>query len=125
MTSARDEILARISSALRPRPVVADIPRTYRRTGAHAAGSPELLDLLTDRLVDYKATVHRTTAADLPGTLSSTLDGTGRLLVPAGLPDGWAPSGTVDSSFTPSELEVVQRFLLAMTEVVVAARRGD
>jgi DNA-binding MarR family transcriptional regulator len=28
-------------------------------------------------------------------------------------------------TFTPSELEVVQRFLLAMTEVVVAARRGD
>lgn len=81
--SARDEILARIGTAALGAP--AEIPRDYRRHGEHPAGAAELLDLFTDRLLDYKATVHRTGADRLAATLTSTLDGAGRILVPPGL----------------------------------------
>ncbi len=37
-------------------PCPATIPRDYRRTGAHPPGAPELIELLRDRLVDYRAT---------------------------------------------------------------------
>jgi L-lactate dehydrogenase complex protein LldG len=71
--TARDDILARVRAALGERPPAPDIPRNYRRTGAHPAGAPALLDLLADRLTDYRATVHRTTTALLPELLASTL----------------------------------------------------
>ena len=100
--TARDEVLARIRSALGPAAAVPDIPRDYRRSAG--LSSEALLDLLTERLVDYKAAVHRITAAELPAVLSSSVDG--RVLVPAELPAEWiAAGGTVDTGFSPSELD--------------------
>jgi len=99
---ARAEILARVRTALagpttppapdgdlqaRPatRPVV---PRGYRTRGDHSPGAPELLDLLVDRLLDYKARVHRCTPSDLPAAIAAALaaDGVTALAVPAGVP---------------------------------------
>src|SRR5690606_18288518 len=59
VVSARDEVLARIraANAAAGHPAPPEVPRDYRRAGAHPAGAPELLDLFRDRLVDYKATV--------------------------------------------------------------------
>ncbi|MET7426891.1 LUD domain-containing protein [Dactylosporangium sp. NPDC005555] len=106
MSEARAAVLARIRAALGPDPVVPDVPRDYRRAGAPVAGSPELLDLLVDRLVDYKATVVMTTAADLAGDLRAALAATmppgGRLIVPPALPHGWlagADPGSSDGGF--------------------------
>ncbi|MGW8567998.1 LutC/YkgG family protein [Isoptericola sp. NPDC055881] len=84
MSEARTEVLARVRAALgqsgsgttpsgkvgtppRPEPV----PRAYRAAGEHDAGSPEVLEQLVDRLVDYKAHVHRVSAADLPTTIAT------------------------------------------------------
>ena len=86
---ARSEVLARIRAALGPDPQVPEVARGYRTSGEHAAGAPELLDLLTDRLVDYKAGVTRCTAAEVPATVGGLLDrlaGGGRVVVPADLP---------------------------------------
>ena len=55
--SGRDTILARIGSALADRPRPAAVPRNYRPAGADPG--IDLLELLIDRLVDYRATVHR------------------------------------------------------------------
>ena len=114
MNTARKDILARIGAALGERPRSPDIPRDYRRTGSHPAGAPELLELLTDRLVDYRATVHRTDTAGLPGVLVSTLDGTGRLVVPDGLPGDLATAArdaTVDAGLTGAELDAFDTVL--------------
>jgi L-lactate dehydrogenase complex protein LldG len=76
MTNAKDEILSRIRSALGSDETTAPptvVPREYRSAGEHAPGSDVVLELLIDRLVDYKAEVHRTTAADLPGMLAQVL----------------------------------------------------
>ena len=95
MSEARAAVLARIRAALGPDPVVPDVPRGYRRAGAVPTGSAELLELLVDRLVDYKATVIPTTAAglaaDLRAALNATMPAGGRLIVPPGLPGDWLP----------------------------------
>ncbi|WP_129788771.1 LutC/YkgG family protein [Promicromonospora panici] len=77
MTDARTEILSRIREALGPdggsvSPADA-VPREYRSAGEHVPGSDVVLDLLIDRLEDYKAHVHRTPAADLPGVLARVI----------------------------------------------------
>lgn len=121
---ARAEIIARIRTALgdphRPRPP--QIPREYRRTGAHPPGAPELLELFTDRLVDYKAAVHRTDEGGLGATIAdavrTTVPAGGRVLVPPKLLAGsarklaeldleWVPPGAEadHDGLTPADLD--------------------
>ena len=81
--NAREEILDRIRSALRDAPAVAEVPREYRR--ASELGEDALIELLTDRLLDYKANVFVEEAAGVPRRLAALLEGTGRYAVPHGL----------------------------------------
>ncbi len=109
--SARETVLNRIKAANaaagRPNPV--PIPRDYHRSGTLAAGSRELLELLVDRLVDYKATVVECGPDEIPAVIARGLADagvTGRILVPPGLPDGWCPEGVADEAgFTPYDLD--------------------
>lgn len=105
--SARETILARVRDAqtLAP-PTPVEVPREYR-TGRTMPADARV-ELLVDRLVDYKAHVHRCAAADLPAVLAGVLAdvGAGRVGVPAGLDDSWlARFGgevVVDSSEVPA-----------------------
>jgi L-lactate dehydrogenase complex protein LldG len=109
--SARDDVLNRIrganAAAGHPNPV--PVPRDYHRSGTLAAGSPELLDLLVDRLVDYKATVIQAAPDGVPVAVARGLSDagvTGRVIVPPGLPEGWCPHGVPDEpGFTPHDLD--------------------
>lgn len=90
--TAREVVLRRVRTALGPDPVVPAVARGYRGAGEHPPGSPLLVDLLEDRLLDYRAGVTRTSAAGLPGALAALLDrliGSGRIVVPAGVPALW------------------------------------
>jgi len=92
MTDAKDEILSRIRAALGSDETTAAptvVPREYRSAGEHAPGFDVVLELLVDRLVDYKAEVHRTTAADLPGVLARVLGKRSSVVVPSGLDGTW------------------------------------
>lgn len=84
MTAAREEVLRRIRLAAggSPRPAV---PRGYRQ----ASDVPGDLDLLVDRLVDYGATVTRTSS--VADALAARLGaaGTATLLVPDGVEGDW------------------------------------
>jgi len=64
VVTAREEVLARIRGALGNDPVAPEVPRAYRREGEYAAGAPELVLQLVDRLEDYRATVVRIGAED-------------------------------------------------------------
>jgi L-lactate dehydrogenase complex protein LldG len=89
--SSKDVILGRIRAALIEGTPAPEIPRDYRRGEAKAD-----LDLLVDRLTDYKATVHR--SADVAGTVRDIL-GRGVVVVPPGLSPQWLPpevEGLVD-----------------------------
>ena len=86
--SARDAVMGRIRAALGDGPPPVEIPRDYERalpTGA------DIHELFVERVSDYRATVHRTTAAGLPDTIATVLvaRGAARIVVPAGLPGTW------------------------------------
>ncbi|OJF12213.1 LutC/YkgG family protein [Couchioplanes caeruleus] len=82
--SSRDLILGRIRAALGDTPVP-EVPRAYRPAGSAAAD----LDLLVDRLVDYKAVVHR--GSDVAAVVAAL--GPGRIVVPPGIDRSWLPAG--------------------------------
>ena len=81
--SSRDVVLGRVRQALAGGGGPVAVPRDYRR-----GGGPADLDLLVERLVDYKAHVHVT--EDVAGAVAA-IAGTGTLVVPPGLPPEWLP----------------------------------
>ncbi|CBT77010.1 MAG: LutC/YkgG family protein [Glutamicibacter arilaitensis] len=85
--SAKDEILGRIRSALADAPVADEIPREYRKTSE--MGEAELIELLVDRLVDYKAGVDVIDAAQIPEFVAAKLTDANSVVYPHGLDAGW------------------------------------
>jgi L-lactate dehydrogenase complex protein LldG len=77
------------------------VPREYRRAGPE----PGSLDVFVDRLEDYRADVHRCAAGGVGEVLAGLLVQAGRVVVPAGLPDDWAPHATVDDGLSAVELD--------------------
>lgn len=103
--SAREDVLTRVRRAVASVAPPSEPVRGYRARGAHPAGSPELLDLLQDRLVDYKARVRRTDEAGLPAAVADVLRsglagrelaGWARIVVPPGLPREWLGASDAD-----------------------------
>lgn len=114
MTSARDEVLARIRGALGESPTAPPVPRAYRSSGDHGPGSPELATQLVDRLEDYRAVVVRAPDDDqsIGLAIAETLSHRGihRVITPAGLPPEW--TGGLDArrdtgTATPRELDTL------------------
>lgn len=119
--TARQEVLRRLEAALAAAPPAPGGPaaRRHRTVGEHPAGSPELLDLLTDRLVDYRAEVRRTDPAGLPHAVAAALAagmsgvdapaGRLRVVAPAGLPGPWLSAADVqvvpDDGLSAHELD--------------------
>lgn len=85
--SSKDVILGRVRAALRDQPAVPPIPRDYRREF-----EPADLELFVERLVDYKAVVHRGVPV---AEAISAIGGTGTLVVPPGLDRSWLPPEVV------------------------------
>ena len=117
--SAREEVLRRIRAAnAAARPTAVEVPRDYHRAGAHPPGAPELVELLRDRLVDYRATVLDAAPDGIPAVVARALaEHPGPVLVPSGLPDGWCPDGVPDRAFSPAELD---RFAAVVTGCAAA-----
>ena len=121
--SARDEVLARIRAAVPPVAPASELASvSYRERGQLA--TPALLDLLADRLTDYRAVVRRATSATLAATVAAALAerGARRVVVPPGLdvplPD-WAQV-TIDDALSAAELDsfdaVITRAAVAVAE---------
>jgi len=87
MTTARDDILGRVrratASATAP-----SVGRDYRQS------APADIELLADRLVDYRATVLRCLPNEVASAVESALSGVGvrRVIVPDGLASQFHPS---------------------------------
>jgi L-lactate dehydrogenase complex protein LldG len=113
--SARDEVLARIrqAHAVAPPPDLAydDIARDYNTTSEleHDA----LVELLVDRLLDYRALVRQCAAAELTSTIAAAVAdrGASALVAPDGLDPSWLSEVTAevhtdrDHSLTVAELD--------------------
>ena len=83
MTGAREEVLSRIRSALGPGVAVPEIPRAYRQAGEVGG---DAVSLFCSRAAEYKATVRRVSAGELPGVVQEMCRGK-RIAVPPGGPD--------------------------------------
>jgi L-lactate dehydrogenase complex protein LldG len=116
VNEARDEILARTRAAIRkgtpPDPVI----RAYRTTGVlDDAGR---VALLSERLLDYRARVERTTAAAL-GDLLGEIARDGRIGVPRGLPETWRPANPVDDDgLSTHELDALDGVITGCTVAI-------
>lgn len=125
MSDAKAEILDRIRSALRDNPQPPAIQRDYRRHSS--MGAEERCELLTDRLVDYKAQVHRATEDTVARTIADLLGDNAQYVVPRGLPDSWLPADTasrrrfVDSGNAERSGALSNRELDAMDAVVTSS----
>src|SRR6185503_16608361 len=71
--SAREEMLASIRSA-RAGAELVEPARGYRTSGEQEPGSAALLDLLEDRLLDYKAAVRRADPTGLRAAVAEALE---------------------------------------------------
>ena len=116
MSTAREEVLGRIRTALADvpageRPDDVPVARDYRRTLDLSAA--EIVDLFAERVADYQASVRRVSLADLPGVVGETLSGR-RVAVPAGLPAQWYAGCDVavdDGSMSVVELDALDGVL--------------
>jgi L-lactate dehydrogenase complex protein LldG len=87
--SARDAVLGRVRAALGPDPQAPPIPRDY--LAVTSLDAEAVAERFAERVDDYQATVHRTTAEELTTTLASIIDAHGhrRVVVPSALDDTW------------------------------------
>jgi L-lactate dehydrogenase complex protein LldG len=122
--TARDDVLGRIRTALGPdRAPVPAVARDYRTTDERPAEL--LLDVLVERLEDYRATVLRCAADAVAATVSAALDrGLGSGWAPAdvvvapGVPRDWRPEATTEDDGRPA-VELAG-FAATLTGVAVA-----
>ncbi|MEV3911939.1 MULTISPECIES: LutC/YkgG family protein [Streptomyces] len=118
--SSRERILGRVRRAL------ADVPsedtpieRAYLREHGDRSVE-ETVELLAENLADYRAIVHRCTAADLPATLAGMLAARGAktVLVPPGLERSWLAEA--DTEQVPDRVESTPHELDRIDSVVTA-----
>jgi len=124
--TARDEILARVRTALR------DVPKDEHPDSfpvsrdylfAHIGDDPvALVDLLAENLADYRAHVHRCSGSDLAATVADLLHrrGSASVVVPADLPADWLAAASDVSQITDSP-DLAARDLEAADTVVTGA----
>jgi L-lactate dehydrogenase complex protein LldG len=127
--SDRETMLTRIREAVAAGGTDApEIPRSYAHDGQLPRAA--VVDLLVDRLLDYKAEVVRCSSAEVIDAVARLVAGA-RIVVPAGLPDdvlaGCQPAAqlTVDgelSLLTAAELD--QRDAVVTTAAVAMAVTG-
>ncbi|GAA1623058.1 LutC/YkgG family protein [Actinoplanes couchii] len=128
--SSRELILGRVRAALNDAPVTPPVPRHYRAAGSNTAD----LDVFIDRLVDYKAEVHRVAEADVAATArmiagasgagangagDSGAGDSGAVIVPKGLLEEWRPEGALaDDGLAPDRIAGAAAVLTAAAVAV-------
>lgn len=125
--SAREEMLDRVRRA-RATAVAPQVPRAYRRDGEGESEPTTLVDLLVDRLVDYKAGVTRTPSEAAASAITAVLarQGAREAVVPQGFPEQWLPGDVDLRSDTPAlaaaELDAIDAVLT--TSALAIAETG-
>ena len=127
--TARTEILGRVRRALEGvrghQTAQVPVARDYRHVGDHVPGSEAAIEVLVDRLVDYKAHVHRVeTSETVTALLGEILADATSIVVPPGLTphwlDGLASGTTVHTDSTAAPLSALD--LDEVDAVVTGAR---
>jgi L-lactate dehydrogenase complex protein LldG len=115
VTAAREAILAAVRSATAGATPPAAVVRTYRRAGERPPS--DRIDLLSERLVEYRATVRRAGALELRAAVEELAPG--RIGIPPGLPEEWRPPGSVeDHGLEPHELDALDGVVTGCTVAI-------
>jgi L-lactate dehydrogenase complex protein LldG len=124
--SSKDLILGRVRAALASGVTAPAIPRDYRR----GTGQVDF-ELLVERLVDYKAVVHRVNAekSAAAGSVEAAVRAAvarivaaGTVVVPPGLPLSWLPEGVeplVDDGLDAAQIAAADGVVTAAAVAVV------
>jgi L-lactate dehydrogenase complex protein LldG len=108
-------MLGRIRDALGSGTAVPEVPRDYRAAGSGAPSGGDVVELFCERVADYRATVRRVAAADLPEAVAAACAerGARRLVTPPGGPTAIAGLELVvdDPPLTPQALDAVDGVL--------------
>lgn len=96
MSTAKEDILGRIRNSLSDHPTPAEPVRNYRRTGTLTR--EQTLEMLVDRLVDYKANVYHATEETIAAQIDELLKKASRYVVPSGINEAWLPEDTARRS---------------------------
>jgi len=115
VSAARDEILARTRAAI-VAATVEPIVRTYRTAGA--LDGPERIELLRERLLDYRARVELSSEARLLDVVEEIAAGR-RIGVPPDLPASWRPASAIeDHGLDAHELDALDGVLTGCTVAI-------
>ena len=117
--SSKDRILARVRSALADVPRDEDVP--VARDYDHSRSGPDVVDLLVDRLVDYKAEVREVDDVAAAVADALTRREARRLAVPSGIRAEWlgeAEAVRDDGGVTTAELDTVAGVVTACAVAV-------
>jgi L-lactate dehydrogenase complex protein LldG len=127
-SNARSRILASIRMSLgtasTPESIAAEyatIPRGYARSGI--VEEPSLLELFTDRLLEYEAGVYRSSNEGIAAVVAEILTVRAKhsLAIPAGIPTEWLPEGfnfAVADNWTHDQLDKIEGTLSACTVAI-------
>lgn len=96
MSDAKAEILGRLRASLADNPQPAEPIRNYRRKTDKNAD--EILEMLVDRLIDYKASVYHETSETIAERVGELLGRSSRYVVPKGINEAWLPEDTASRS---------------------------
>jgi L-lactate dehydrogenase complex protein LldG len=122
--SAREDILARVREALGhpvevgPPDAEVGSPTAYRT--ASGLDQDALVELLVDRLVDYKARVEVVAQESLAGAIRARLDGK-RFVAPAGLPAEWLHPSLAEKTVTDSRAAPIDVVRLDELDAVITS----
>jgi L-lactate dehydrogenase complex protein LldG len=133
VSSAKDDILARVREALGPAPAVPEIPRAYRAAGS--LPTEAIVDAFCENVAEYRATVHRVAASDLAAAVRAILAGAERVGVPPGFPDlgldvveddtlSIAQLDTLDAVVTGSALAIADTGTIVLDSGLKSGRRA-
>jgi L-lactate dehydrogenase complex protein LldG len=119
MTTARDEIVARIRATSRVAPT--PLPRAYRRGSTLTAG--EQVARFCERVADYRAEVRRVSLHDLAAEMDKSLErhAARKIGIPAELPPAWLPATAeliTDQGLTAQELDQLDGVLTGCTAAI-------
>lgn len=116
-SDAKTEIFARLRNSLSDPPAPPAVPREYRRVGERTGA--EVVDVLIDRLEDYKANVYRDDLASLPDRISALLEDRS-CVMPSGVSEKWLPDRDfivdhADQPLTIDDLDSIDTVLTGST----------
>jgi L-lactate dehydrogenase complex protein LldG len=119
MTSARDEILARIRGTSRAAPT--PVSRIYRRNSTTTADARTAR--FCGRVADYRAEVQRVTLQDLAAEVGESLErhAARKIGIPPELPSSWLPANldlVSDRGLTAQELDQVDGVVTGCTTAI-------